>query len=188
MYYMLGCFGPLTDDDAEPATLKNVPKFEGVSWIMGRRFTAVLPDPIEVDLDTDEGNVLVPMFEMGLLLLSDDMIAALRTAGVDNLDLYNAVIHDRDTGKDHHNYKAVNIIGAIACADLDASDHVAHGAPVIDVDFDSLVIDESKTQGALMFRLAECVTGIVIHEKVKEALEAAGIPYLYFLLPEEFVG
>jgi len=185
MYYMLDCFGPL---DRDRASIANVPDFEGVSWIMGRRITAVLPDPIEVDLDTDEGDAMVPMFDLDVLMFTDDMIAALHSAGVDNLDLYNAVIHDRDNGKDYHNYKAVNIIGVIASADLDASDHVAHGTPVIDVDFDSLVIDESKTGGALMFRLAECVTGIVIHEKVKEALEAAGIPYLDYIPPEEFVG
>lgn len=185
MYYMLGCFGPL---DRDRASLENIPKFEGVSWLSGARTEAALPDPIEVDLDTDEGDAMVPMFQVGILMMSDEMIAAIREAGVDNLDCYNAVIRDPNAGIVYSNYKAVNIVGVIACADLGASEHVPYGTPVIDVDFDSLVIDETKTYGALMFRLAECITGIVVHDKVKQCLEDRGIKYLDFTPPEEWVG
>ncbi|HET9985775.1 MAG TPA: hypothetical protein VFQ38_19410 [Longimicrobiales bacterium] len=185
MYYMLSCFGPM---DRDRATIGEVPEIEGVSWMTGQRIAVPLRTPIEVDLDTSEGDALVPMFNSGILLLREDMVAALREAGVDNLDVYDAIIHDRDTGVDHRNYKAVNIVGAVACADLGASQHVAHGEPVIDVDFDGLVIDESKTGGALMFRLAESINGIIVHESVKDHLERAGIPYLDFIEPSEWVG
>jgi hypothetical protein len=159
-----------------------------VSWISGARIAAPVPTPIHVDLYTDEGDAMVPMFEMGVLMFRDDMIAALEAAGVDNLDLYDAVIHDREGGREYRDYKVVNIVGAVSCADLGASKHVAHGEPIVDVDFDSLVIDEDKAGNLLMFRLAECITGIVIHEKVKLALETAGIPDLYYLPPDQWVG
>lgn len=182
---MLGCFGPL---DRDRASLGNVPDFEDVSWIRGERIDAELPVPIEIDLDTEEGDVLVPMFDEGILLMSLPMIAALHEAGVDNLQLFDVVIHDRGSGRDYMDFKAVNIVGTIACADLEGSDYESFGEPIIDVDFDSLAIDPSRTGGALMFRLAECLTGIVVHERVKQQLEQNGIEYLYFLPPREWVG
>jgi hypothetical protein len=39
-----------------------------------------------------------------------------------------------------------------------------------------------------MFRLAESVNGIVVHESVKKAIEAAEIDTLTFIPPEEWVG
>lgn len=182
---MLGCFGPL---DADRASLADVPEFDDVSWIRGERIVAPLPKPIDLDLDTSEGSVMVPMFDEGILVMSDAMIEALQQAGADNLQLFDVVLHDRQGGKDYPEYKAVNIVGAIACADLDASEFEAFGEPVIDVDFDSLSIDASRTGGALLFRLAECVTGIVVHDAVKRQLERNGIQYLYFLPPREWVG
>lgn len=46
----------------------------------------------------------------------------------------------------------------------------------------------AKTRGTLMFRLAEAVNAIVIHEKVKAAVQAAGIDTLTFMPPEDWVG
>jgi hypothetical protein len=36
-----------------------------------------------------------------------------------------------------------------------------------------------------MFRLAEAVNVILVHEKVKTAIEAAGIDTMTFMLPED---
>ena len=51
-----------------------------------------------------------------------------------------------------------------------------------------LVIDESRTHGELMFRLAESVTGVVVHEKVKSHLEEAGFDDLTSVDPAEWIG
>ena len=185
MYFMLGCFGP---EDQNRAALGEVRGLKDVYWTTGRRFSSPIPTPVEVFLDPWYPGVMVPMFDRGILLFSDAMIAALQEAGVDNLDCYPAVIKDTVKGITYKDYKAVNIIGIIACADLGKSKHTAFGDPLIDVDFDSLAIDEAKTRDALMFRLAECVSGIVVHEKVKEHLEAKGIAYLDFTPPGEWVG
>lgn len=186
MYYVLSCFGP---EDQDRASIGRVPKFEGVNWLHGKMIEKRIPEPIEIELNPEFPGVMVPMFDPGILLFSDEMIAALRDAGVDNLQCFEATIHDPISGRDYCNYKAVNIIGLVSCADLAKSKcRVESGSPIIDVDFDSLVIDEKRTGRALMFRLAECVTAILVHEKVRQHLEARGIPYLDFIKPEEWVG
>jgi len=182
---MLGCFGPDDDDATE---IHNVPRPPGVSWNSGARITAPVPQPMQVELDPENPGVLLPMYHKGVLIFSDDLITALRDAGVDNLDVYELILSDPFTGAKHRNYKVVNIVGLISAADLGRSKHTAWGTPLIDVDFDSLVIDPAKARGALMFRLAENLAGIVVHAKVKNHLERLGIPFLDFYLPEEWVG
>ena len=182
---MLGCFGPVDQDVVD---LQEIPQFTGVSWNSGQKISAIVPTPIRVTLDPEQPGIMLPMFYKGILLLSNKMIAALAEAGVDNLDLYDAIIANPFDRLDHAEYKAVNIVGAISCADLSRSDYVAHGTPLIDVDFDSLTIDKAKASGALMFRLAENVAGIVVHEHVRDCLERRGIEHLYFLPPSEWVG
>jgi hypothetical protein len=182
---MLGCFGP---EDQDRTSISKIPKFDEVSWISGKQFKFEIPIPIELELDPENQGIMMPMYDKGILLFSDVMIEALRDAGVDNFDCYDVVIWDPITKRKFQEYKAVNIIGVISCADLTKSKYSMHDTPSIDVDFDSLVIDETKTHGALMFRLAECVTGIVVHEKVKEVLLEKGIKHLDFDHPEEWIG
>ena len=186
MYYVLGCFGP---EDADRAAVGDILNTD-VDWQTGGRFEEPPPVPVQVELNPDFlPGVMVPMFDSGILLFSDPMLAALAEAGVDNLDVYDAVLTDPTTGEKHTNYKAVNIVGAIAAADLGKSEWDApSGTAIIDTDFDSLTIDEKKTGGALMFRLAECVTAVVVHEKVRAHLERRGIPYLDFTDPQDFIG
>ena len=54
--------------------------------------------------------------------------------------------------------------------------------------FDSLAIDEAKAKGQLMFRLAESLSTILVHESVKKALEHAQIPLIEFYEPEHFAA
>jgi hypothetical protein len=186
VYYVLGCFGPADADRAAVGDILNT----DVDWQTGARLEDPPPVPVQVELNPDFlPGLMMPMFDSGILLFSHEMLAALGEAGVDNLDVYDAVLTDPTTGEKHTNYKAVNIVGAIAAADLGKSEWAApSGTPIIDTDFDSLAIDDTKTGGALMFRLAECVTAIVVHEKVRAQLEQSGIPYLDFTDPQDFVG
>jgi len=182
VYYLLECFGP---DDQERAAIDTVPR--GIYWNRGARFEEPVPDPLEVILDGD--GLMMPMFNRGILLFSDELVKVVREAGVDNIDTYNAVLVDPVGGKRHTNYKAVNIIGLVAAADLAASKyHAPSGRPLIDTDFDALVIDEQRAHGLLMFRLAESVNGIVVHSIVREKVEKAGIRHLNFIEPESWVS
>lgn len=183
-YYMLECYGP---DEELRASIREVHGVEDVNWMLGRPFTDAIETPIQITLDPDDG-LMMPMFDEGILLFSDEMIAALREVGVDNLDCYDTELTNGLTNRRFTNYKAVNIIGVVAAADLAKSTFEAHGRPIIDVDFDGLAIDEAKARGFLLFRLAECVSGIVVHENVKKHLEGKPIAYLDFIDPQNWIG
>ena len=49
-------------------------------------------------------------------------------------------------------------------------------------------ISAARVDGALMFRLAEAVNTIVVHDSVKQAIEAAGIDTLTFIDPADWTG
>jgi len=185
MYFMLECWGP---EGFDKTTIGEIPEFEDLSWISGQKFLEAPPTPIIVELEGGPDDVVVSMYTIGLLLLRDDVIKAFKMAGVDNCDYYPAIINNPNTGESLNNYKAVNIIGTVAAANLEGSNYKAHGEPVVDVDFDGLKIDETRAKNLKLFRLAECVTGIVIHESVKDILLENGINDLDFVDPENWIG
>ena len=111
----------------------------------------------------------MPDFDVGRLpLVSNRLAEILRKAGVDNLQLFDTEITDPLTGVVYSDYKAMNIIGAVSCANLDASEYEPSKAPRID--FTKLVIDESRARGLCMFRLAESLKYILISQKVRDVL------------------
>ena len=184
-FFMLESYGILLD--GEPSSVKSVSGAEGRSWLLGREISPAITEPIRVILDPGDG-VMMPLYKGGILLFSDELIGALNAAGVNNMHYYAVELSIGAGGRSITDYKAVNIIGIVAAADLGASDCVIHGQPIADVDFDGLVLDESKTCDFLMFRLAECVTGIVVHESVKDYVERQSIPNLDWIAPADWVG
>ena len=54
--------------------------------------------------------------------------------------------------------------------------------------FDTLTIDAKKAGGILLFRLAESENAIVVHERVKKGVQAAGIPGMTFYDAGEWSG
>lgn len=188
MYYVLDRFGAL-----HPCRwVAKYPYIEGANFREGARFTVPIPQPLEITLkplnpDADDHGPEIPDYLKGKIpLFRNDFIEALKKGGVDNLDLYDAVIIDPDDGKRHTTHKAVNIIGALSVADMGKSEATVHpGGPVIDVDFDSLVVDEKRARGALMFRLAESVNAILVHERLRDHLIASGFNDLEFLEPSD---
>ena len=156
----------------------------------GARITAELPSPIEISLRPlrnvpGEGAEMPSFLSGSIPLFRNDVVEAMQRAGVDNLELFATVLFDPDDGKSHRSYQAVNILGLIAAADFEQSEAIIHGTGprLIDVDFNSLVLDTTKTHGALLFRLAEAVNGVLVHEKLKRALLADGFDDLQFLDP-----
>ena len=151
-----------------------------------------ISQPLEVPLKRlnpnsgDHGPVIPDFLEFDAPLCRTDLIDALHEAGVDNLDMYDAVLIDPDNGARHTTHKVVNIIGAISAADMAKSDAILHtGGPIIDADFDSLTVDEKRARGALLFRLAESTNAILIHETVRDLLLAKGFTNLAFYEPQK---
>ncbi|MEX0712868.1 MAG: DUF1629 domain-containing protein [Pirellulales bacterium] len=182
MHYIMSCEG-----EHPIAAIDESPRLPGGPWMHGRPIAIDVPKPLVYTLDAQRPGKLKAMYDKAVPLVRDDLLEALREAGVDNLEVFDAVVRDAAAGKEYTNYKAFNIVGVIACADMDQSE-VLGGSTVIDVDFASLVLDESKCEGVLMFRLAEAVNAIVVDERVKGGVEASGVPGMVFYGPGEWCG
>jgi hypothetical protein len=123
-------------------------------------------------------------------MMRDDLLTCFIENGVDNIDSYPIVITNRVTGEEITGYSAINIIGLVRAADVTRTVFSPDNpSRLIDADIDALTIDPSRASGLLLFRLAEAVTGVVVHGKIKDAIEATGaFPDLRFIEPKEWMG
>jgi hypothetical protein len=168
------------------------PYVQGLKWNRGAIITVSVPDPFVVTLKPyneykeDHGPHLPSFMKGNGPLFRDDLIEAMRSFGVDNLQTFNVELQDPDNGQTYTNYKAVNVVGLIAAADMAQSEATVHpGGPVIDVDFDSLVIDESKTRGASIFRLAESTNALLVSERLRDFLVGRNFDDIDFHDPKD---
>jgi hypothetical protein len=184
---MLECYG---SDDGDFTDISEYPEIDGVEgWTRGTRFSVPIPEPVLFEWDPETERPLKALYKPIIPLFRHDLLEALRQAGVGNLDSYNVQIRDVKTGEICQAYSAVNIIGLVAAANLPESVYDdPSGRGLIDMDFDSLAIDPAKAGGRKLFRLAECVSGLVIHDSVKEHLESKGGFGLTFVAPAEWIG
>jgi hypothetical protein len=94
---------------------------KGAFWQKGVKFpdTVIVPNPLECTLQplpknsttTDFGPDMPEYLSFNAPVFRDDLIAALKEFGVDNIDYYDTLITDPDDGTQYTNYKAANIIG-----------------------------------------------------------------------------
>jgi hypothetical protein len=182
MYFTLGYDYPVTDDGGYYMP-KDGLDFDGIeSWSLGKAFQKPPPAPIRIELVPVAGftGEPSPMFDRYMCLMSEPMVAALRRAGTHNLDAYPAILSD-SLNRREFRYAAVNILGLVAAADLSASQWSNFDGPArLDTHFDVLALAPDKVHGQLIFRLAEDTEAIIVHARVKQELEAAGIPMLHF--------
>jgi hypothetical protein len=143
-----------------------------VSWISGARHSKTIPTPIEAQLNPEFSSVLLDAYHEFIPIWSDKLIGALHDAGADNFDTYDAIIRDPRVDLVTADYKAVNIIGLLDCADMSLSRYDARserGAR----EFTKLVINPKKTRGLKIFRLLERPTMVIVDQSVKDAITAA---------------
>ncbi len=189
-YWMLGVQAPDGSRRAAIGTQPDLSEQHGLlNWYSGASFDVEIPTPLEFHLDPDAGDYLTDFFPPPIPLMSVRMVRALSDAGVENIESYEATLLDDSGAPVGEEYVAVNIVGRIACADLEESDcEVDDPDDPVGVEFDSLVIDDDKAEGALFFRLHEAVNGIVVHDAVKQRLEGAGLRGIVFIAPEDWMG
>jgi len=159
-------------------------------WRSGRPLAAPVAPPLVYILDRDYPGAPKAMYQAeSVPVVRDDVVQALKKAGVDNIEYVDAILQNPLTGTEERNYKAFNIVGVVAAADMNASELMGTSKSTIgDVDFHALTLDESKTGGLLLFRLAEALNAIVVHASVRKAIEDAGIPGFVFYGPGEWSG
>jgi hypothetical protein len=184
MYFIMECRTP----DMMLLFPPQDPSFED-NWFFGKRFVEPPEEPVVVKIRPEnEDGELLPMFGPATLM-SDELYAAIASAGVDNLEVFKAEIRSKDGAIVHRGYKAFNIVGLVKAADI--KDTVFSEEPasrLIDASIESLALDPQTAQGLLMFRLAEYVGAIVVHRRVKEAIENRRFKGMVFRHPEEFVS
>jgi hypothetical protein len=182
MYYRLGYRYPKDENDGYYMVEDGV-DFDGVrSWALGQPFEKPPPEPIRLDLVPINDFTGVPpdMFDGYMCLMSKSMVDTVKSMGVDNIETYRAILDDKPNGREFE-YFAVNILGVVAAANLGESEwENLDGPALLDTHFDKLVVDPKKARGQFMFRLAEDTGTIVVHERVKQALEAKGLATLTF--------
>ena len=99
-----------------------IPGFDDVRFNKGFKLTEDLPLIQFTKASDNDGELLdwIPTALAGLTI-SARFKAALDSAGVTNVDYYPAVIKDEATGKVHDDIFVANIIGRIACVDMEKS-------------------------------------------------------------------
>jgi hypothetical protein len=194
MYFVMCCFSPEDKDHVRLSYKRDHPLR---SWSSGKRFSTnpndpvfrrPPPEPIRVEVVSDYKGSMAEFWDDPVPLMTQRLLKALQAAGVTNLDTYRAEIVDPKEKKTYDNYVAFNLIGVVAAADLKKSRFDPATEPLISRDFDALAVDENATRGALMFRLAESVNAIMVHENIKKHLEAGGIDTLTFVPPDQWGG
>lgn len=122
--------------------------------------------------------------------MTKELVAALKGVGVKNLDTYPVVIKSKKGAKAHkpdcNDYLAVNITSVIKATDMKKS--VILDDSDWSMTFETLVIDEKKAKGELLFRLWESRSVVLIHEKVVKQLQKKGGFGLTFVKPEDYAG
>ena len=159
---------------------KYVPKLvtvlpDGTRFSRGTPIMVQLPAPIEYLTGHSANEPPLGLHNPIVPLMSDELIDALRDAGVDNLQCFPANVKSRVDGTVWKNYQSVNIIGLVACADHNASSSTKiidrPGAPDMPLQaFEKLRVDTSRARDFLMFRLAESPMVILVVQSVVEHL------------------
>ena len=158
MHYMMSC--------ERPATVRTIGRGPGLKtepWVCGRKLAFAVPEPLIYTLEPGQGD-LSPMYTEGEPIMRQDLVDSLEAGGVDNLDLYRAIVRDPITGQEWQNYWAFNVLGLVAAA----------------VETPALGIDESRTMGLSLFRLVEAPSLIVVDERVVDAVLRRAIPGVVF--------
>jgi hypothetical protein len=197
-YYVLMCLSPLSADHYE----LSVPyPASDLRWENGGLFSPsderesmrTPAEPIELATEpvlVDAPYVYAELYWNPIPLMTRRLVASLEAAGVDNLQTFTTRLTtpDRDTTPPDE-YLAVNVIGKVAAADLSRS-RINPDVPdrMVSMDFHALTIDERRARNLLMFRLAENVTAVLVDERVKLAVEGAGLTTLTWIPPEQWAG
>ena len=154
------------------------------SWLLGRRFAVAPETPVTAPIVTGYERADQLDYFGTPPIMSERFHQALVDAGVDNLDVYDAVLTGDDPKIRYEGYKAFNIIGLIKAADRTRTRFSPDNASrSIDASIETLVIDPENARGLRMFRLAEYSGAVIVHESVKCALEKYAFPHIVFQDP-----
>jgi hypothetical protein len=164
-------------------SVKNEPKLpDGREFVYGVKMDGTVPNPLVFEVDHPSKDELPHFVSMIIPVFSDLLVKTIRAAGVENFQVFPAVLRNPAVGTDWDGYWVFHEIGLIAAANLEKSeaDTIMEGDPGgVDtplMGFHELVLDKKKTRSALMFRLAESPDILLIHDRVMSHIDASRPP------------
>jgi hypothetical protein len=157
----------VTDETAQISCPPELPSAAEIWWT-GSRLPCLIDTPVVYEIDEDDEGELGSYLNESAPLFSIELLDAMKQAGVDNLEILDAELRLRSTGRVMHGYKAVNIVGIVDVADeensriesLEGLGNWVH----------SFTLDPAKARGALVFRLRQSPSIVVVHRRVRDAI------------------
>lgn len=140
-----------------------------LDFIGGEYIKTPVENPMIYTTNAQAGDTLPDFEDSSFLIMSKRFVGLLREAGVDNLQLFPAIVKSEVDGTVWKEYYGVNILGLISCADLSNStyDEIMPGHYI----FSELTIFPEKAKDALLFRLQEHSPSIIMHRSVGRHLK-----------------
>jgi hypothetical protein len=183
-YYIISADYDDGDDDGAMmlGSMPDLPDNMNDNWMFGQPFTVELEQPIFVSIMEGEENCTRLNFFKNPPIASNEFVDALIEVGVDNIVTYDVVLRSRtDSSFTIEGYKAINIIGLVKAAGPGTV--YLTDSRIGDASMKNVELEPRSLKGLYMFRQAESMRTIVVHEKVKQHLEAKGFKALVFTDP-----
>ncbi|PTL77830.1 hypothetical protein DAT35_42265 [Vitiosangium sp. GDMCC 1.1324] len=153
---------------------------EGVHFMRGALIQESLPSPLTFRVNFPKSVPLPHMLGERIPVVSDRFVAALRKAGVDNFQLFPAVLRNPNEHAEWTGFHVFNVLGLLDAADMDASKYQTLMAgndqvPAL-VEFEELVLSRAATYEKPMFRIVQEPSLLLVHERVVDVLKSESPP------------
>lgn len=163
---------------------------EPSDWLKGKIITSP-PENVTLDLslylDQDYSRIIFSY----LPIFSYSLKQALTDFGIDTIQYIPVNLREQDSGKIVTSHYITNIIGLYDCLDRNKSKIRERGSE-LGLSIERFFIDESKTNGAKIFRMYDDPRLIIIAEDLKDYLESlpdnSKLCRAYFDKTEEYDG
>ncbi len=163
-------------------SMPDLPEDNEDDWMFGQPFTVEPEEPIFVAIREDNENLTPLNFYKDPPVATKAFIDALVEAGVNNIVTYDVLLRSRTNPSiTIDGYKAINIIGWVKAAGPGTV--YLTDSRIADASMKNVELEPRSIKGLYMFRLAQSMRTIVVHEKVKQYLEAKGFEDLIFTEP-----
>ena len=147
--------------------------------------------PIHVQVNYFQGYTGAPreLLDTTLPIMSRRLKDVFDSLGIDNIDYYPVLLENITLGINYE-YFAFKLIGKIAAVDLAKSEIMTYKnlQPIGDASVYSMAIDEGKARGLMIFRLAEDLSAIMVHDRVVDAIKTANIDTITFAEPKDYMS
>jgi len=161
----------------------------GVSFAAGRRLSIDIPE-LEIRMDSaSQGRLTDDLVirKRRCIVHSRRLIDVLHSVEIDTIDYYHCRIVNEVTGEIFRNHQAANLLDMIFCLDQEQSELEIDDEEPNEIWYiHYLKLLEDRIGDALIFRLGERPSIVVVHQKVKEAVEKASITGVVFLPAEGY--